>query len=113
MAYFAELDETNKVIRVLVVSDTEASDGENFLANVCGLGGRWIETFQDGSQRGVYAGEDFIYDEEEDIFITPQPYLSWSRTGCFWNAPTPMPTNGIYTWNEEDQAWVEFVPLTE
>ena len=36
MAYFAEVDEDNIVVRVLSVSDTEEHRGEEFLANDLG-----------------------------------------------------------------------------
>jgi hypothetical protein len=30
-----------------------------------------------------------------------------------WEAPTPMPTDGIYSWNEANLAWEEVTPPTE
>ena len=42
MAHFAELDENNIVLRVIVVSDDDAVDGEVFCNNL--LGGRWKQT---------------------------------------------------------------------
>jgi len=57
---------------------------------------------------GTYAGVGYSYNEAEDIFITPQPYPSWVRTGSFWAAPVSMPTDGaMYFWDEETLAWVE------
>jgi len=58
--------------------------------------------------RGTYAGIGYSYNSAEDIFITPKPYPSWVRTGSFWDAPIPMPTDGaMYSWDEETLAWVE------
>ena len=42
MAHFAELDENNIVLRVIVVSDEDAIDGEVFCNNL--LGGSWKQT---------------------------------------------------------------------
>jgi len=56
--------------------------------------------------RGVYAGVGFSYNETEDIFVTPQPYPSWTREGSYWYAPVKYPTDGKnYIWNETTQTW--------
>jgi hypothetical protein len=63
--------------------------------------------------RGTYAGIGYSYNEEEDIFVTPQPYPSWIREGSFWYAPVPYPSDGaiypapgkVYLWNEETLFW--------
>jgi hypothetical protein len=68
MANFAEINDDGIVIRVLVVADDKAADGENFLANELGFGGTWVETFEDGT-RGVFAGVGFTYDKNKDVFI--------------------------------------------
>ena len=49
------------------------------------------------------------YNAEEDIFVAPQPYPSWIRSGSFWNPPTPMPTTEgkFYYWSEDDLSWRE------
>ena len=44
MAHFAQVDDNNVVTRVLVVDDSNAVDGQNFLANTLGLGGIWVQT---------------------------------------------------------------------
>lgn len=31
----------------------------------------WVETWQDGSQRGIYAGLGFVYDAVNDVFVAP------------------------------------------
>lgn len=56
--------------------------------------------------RGIYAGIGMSYNADEDIFVVPQPYASWTREGSFWYAPVPYPTDGnLYTWDEETQTW--------
>ena len=62
--------------------------------------------------RGTYAGIGHSYNEEEDIFIAPQPYPSWIRSGSFWQAPEPMPEDGnFYRWDEESLSWIEIPTL--
>jgi hypothetical protein len=48
-------------------------------------------------------------------FAAPQPYASWTlnTNSYLWEAPTPMPTDGIYEWNEENLAWEEVTLPTE
>ena len=59
--------------------------------------------------RGNYAGIGFTYDKENDVFYAPQPYASWvlNKDTWLWEAPIPMPTNGIYQWDEATTSWVE------
>lgn len=63
--------------------------------------------------RGNYAGIGYIYDQKNDVFYPPQPYLSWSmdQTIWLWVPPTPYPNDGkIYDWNEEALIWIEVAP---
>jgi hypothetical protein len=82
MAYFAELDNTNTVLRVISVSndvcgeptlgfpDTEAA-GRAFIANTLKLGGVWKQTSYNANFRGKYAGIGDSYDADLDEFVTP------------------------------------------
>jgi hypothetical protein len=106
MAHFAEIDNDNKVIRVLVVADEYEKDGQKYLSKTLGLGGTWIQTSYNSQIRGIYAGVGYSYDKTEDIFITPQPFPSWIREGSIWNSPIAHPKDGEgYQWNEENQSW--------
>jgi len=69
MAHFAELDENNKVIRVLVVDNSQEHRGQDFLAVDCGLGGRWIQTSYNEKFRKKFAGIGDTYDPVQDIFV--------------------------------------------
>ncbi len=108
MSHFAEIDSNGIVLRVLVVPDTEEANGQNYLANELGLGGTWIQTSFNNKIRGTFAGVGYEYNEQEDIFIAPQPFPSWTRVGSFWEAPSPYPNDGkSYSWNEETGSWNE------
>lgn len=79
MAHFAELDENNKVLQVVVVNNQEILNydgteneqkGIDFCVNL--FGGKWIQTSYNNRKRGTFAGIDFIYDPVNDIFIKPE-----------------------------------------
>ena len=111
MAHWAEIDENNIVIRVTVGDNNEPDEGYQWLLD--NLGGIWIKTSYNNNIRGVFAGVGYSYNSDEDIFVTPQPYPSWTRNGSFWQAPTPMPTDGkLYNWDEDTTSWVEIAALS-
>jgi len=110
MAHYAYLDENNIVVAVTVGKDeTELIDGldtETYYAQ--GTPYTVKRTSYNGNIRKNYAGIGYSYNEEEDIFVAPQPYPSWIRNGSFWQAPLAMPNDGkIYTWNEDNISWDE------
>ena len=132
MAHFAEIDENNIVLRVLVVPDEEEHRGQEFLSEDLGLGGRWEKTSrntrggihydantyeisldQSKSFRKNYAGIGYLYDETRDAFVPPKPFESWilDEFSCLWNPPIPMPeTGGPWEWNEEIGNWEAIFP---
>lgn len=71
MAHFAELDENNIVLRVLVVDNEHEDNGQQYLAETLGLGGTWKQTSYNASIRGKFAGIGDSYDPELDIFVSP------------------------------------------
>jgi hypothetical protein len=71
MAHFAQIDENNIVVNVLVVPDSEESRGAEYLAEDLGLGGTWIQTSYNSRLRGTFASIGHTYDEKLDIFIAP------------------------------------------
>jgi hypothetical protein len=112
MAHFAEIDQNNLVIRVLVVPDTQEHRGHDYLSNDLELGGTWIQTSYNARIRKNYAGIGMSYDADRDAFIPEQPFASWilNEETCLWEAPTPYPTDGLmYEWNETDTDWKAIV----
>jgi hypothetical protein len=113
MAHYAFLNNNNIVTEVITgrnedevvdgISDWETHYGE-FRSQTC------KRTSYNGNIRGKYAAIGDLYNPEEDIFIAPQPFPSWTRNGSFWEAPTPFPTDGKeYQWVEADLNW-QLVP---
>lgn len=89
MAHFAELDENNIVIRVLVVNNSDMIDengseseqkGIEFLKNIFGEDTRWIQTSYNRNFRGVYAGPGHYYDSAADVFVQNNLVLEMSDT---------------------------------
>ena len=110
MAHFAKV--SNGVVVQVIVAEPEF-----FQTFVDTSPGEWIQTSYNthGGQhpegrplRKNYAGIGFTYDRTRDAFIPPKPYASWTlnEDTCLWDAPTPMPTNGVYTWDESTTSWV-------
>ena len=69
MSHFAELDENNIVIRVLVGDNDMPNEGYDWFVET--LGGRWVQTSYNGNFRGCFAGVGFVYDETNDVFYNP------------------------------------------
>ena len=106
MAHFAELDENNVVLRVVVVGNdinTAAGPlGENDMhvdgETWCGKffkteTNTWKQTSYNNNFRKQYAGKGCTYDAEKDIFISPQPYPAWTLdSNGDWQAPLAKPT---------------------
>jgi hypothetical protein len=110
MAHYAFLDENNVVTEVITgIDETELIEGldtetwyGNFRGQVC------KRTSYSARIRGMYAGIGCTYNYEEDIFIAPQNFPSWVRTGSWWYPPTPRPNDDKnYAWNEENLSWEE------
>tara|TARA_Y100000004_G_C8898038_1_gene405082 strand:+ start:718 stop:1161 length:444 start_codon:yes stop_codon:yes gene_type:complete len=126
MAHFAELDKDNKVIRVLVFDnkDVDANGGDQSeqaaehiksMIPLSKTGVKWVQTSYNNNFRKQYAGRGFTYDPEDDVFIAPQPFPSWSlnETTHDWEAPVAFPSsqshNGIELgcfWDESGRVWM-------
>lgn len=94
MAHFAQLDENNKVIAVIVVHDNELlvngveleAKGIAFLVLWSGGYPFWKQTSYNATIRKNYAGIGYSYDPDRDAFIPPKPdgdYVLDEQT-CQW-----------------------------
>jgi len=118
MAHFAQLDDNNVVLQVIVVNNSECLDEVGNESEAVGvafcqslfLNTRWKQTSYNGTMRKNYAGIGYQYDSIRNAFISPKPYSSWilDESTCQWNAPTPYPTDGKqYVWDEPTTSWIE------
>lgn len=73
MSHWAELDENNKVIRVLVGDNNDPAGDEGYLWLIENFSGTWVKTSYNGSIRYNYAGIGYTYDSIDDAFIAPMP----------------------------------------
>ena len=67
LTYFAELDQNDVVLRV-IVADQEFID-----SGAVGDPSQWVQTFLDGDKRKNYAGIGDRFDRKLDAFIAPKP----------------------------------------
>lgn len=76
MSHWAELDQTNKVIRVLVGDNNDPAGDEGYQWLIDNLGGNWIKTSYNAAKNGFrynFAGIGYSYDPIDDAFIAPTP----------------------------------------
>ena len=125
MAHFAELNSSNEVLRVIVISNDDVdanggdqhADAETFVASIVpyGTGGAsWKQTSYNNNFRKQYAGIGCTYDASKNKFILPKPFASWSLDSSDdWKAPVTYPnvneisSNPVQiTWDEDNQKWL-------
>ena len=73
MSHWAEIDNNNKVIRVLVGDNNDPAGDEGYQWLIDNLGGTWVQTSYNGNFRYNYAGIGYSYDKVADAFIAPKP----------------------------------------
>lgn len=73
MAHFAELDDNNIVIRVLVTDNNDPNGDEGYQFLLDTFGGTWLKTSYNANIRYNYAGIGYTYDRIDDAFIAPMP----------------------------------------
>lgn len=125
MAHFAELNNSNEVLRVVVISNDDvdshggelSSEAETFVASIVPHsedGTAWKQTSYNNNFRKQYAGIGDTFDSSKDKFIKPQPFSSWSLdSNDDWVAPVTYPTITeidsvpvMISWDEDNQKWL-------
>lgn len=93
MAHFAQLDDNNTVLQVIVVHNNELVSSKQtsvnedgtiavsviesedagiaFCQSIFGADTRWAQTSYNGNFRGKYAGIGDVYDADAGVFFTP------------------------------------------
>lgn len=118
MAHFAELNENNEVIKVVVVANDVLLDEQGVEQESLGIafcedlfGGTWKQTSYNRRIRKNFAGIGDTFDSTRNAFIPPKPRPSWvlNEETCQWETPIPMPIDEyFYAWNEETRSWDQF-----
>jgi len=120
--YFAEVDTSNEVKRVVTLDSKDMIDDEDdTISEDLGLQlctklfgdispNIWVRTYKKGTTRGVFAIIGGTYDSSNDVFLKPKPYNSWTYDSATkdWKAPLVEPTieesdpivGWVYRWNE-------------
>lgn len=118
MAYFAEINDSNIVTRVVAVADSDCLDGDGneseavgivFLKALLGDSTTWVQTSYNARIRKNYAGIGYSWDSSRNAFIPPKFFNSWTlnETTCDWNPPTAVPdSTNRYYWDEDNTEWV-------
>jgi len=87
MSHWAEIDENNVVLRVLVGDNNDPNGDEGHQWLIDNLGGTWIKTSYNANIRKNFASVGFIYDTERDAFVSPEPDgIGWvlNEETCRW-----------------------------
>lgn len=119
MAHYAILNEYNIVTQVIVGKDENEPLPEGYDSWEKYYGGKRTSYNTFGNQhlnngtpfRGNYAGVGYRYDEDFDVFISPQPYPSWklNYTTFQWESPVAKPEDiegFIWKWSEYNKEWI-------
>ena len=119
MAYFAELDENNLVLRVVGVGNEITTidgveveqRGIDFLTDLLPGSGPWVQTSFNSNRRREYANVGMAYDPTLDVFYgTVHPiYCSsyiFDDVTKTWEPPTPRPGEAWW-WDDEAVKWVK------
>ena len=76
MSHWAEINDSNTVIRVVVGDNNDPAGDEGYQWLIDNLGGTWIKTSYNAAINGFrfnYAGIGYSYDPIDDAFIAPIP----------------------------------------
>jgi len=86
MSHWAELDENNVIVRVLVGDNNDPAGDEGHSWLIDNLGGTWIKTSYNGTIRKNFAGIGYFYDSEMDAFIQPKCHddAILDEITCLW-----------------------------
>jgi len=120
MGHFAQIDDNNIVVQVIVAEQDFINTG------AVGDPSRWIQTSYNtmGGEhrlggtplRKNYAGIGYTYNRQLDAFVPPKPFPSWvlNEDTCLYNSPIPYPEDAgqgdppkMYMWNEDKLGWDE------
>ena len=131
MAHFAELNNSNEVLRVVVISNEDvnanggdySTEAETFVSTIVphsSGGNQWKQTSYNGNARKQYAGIGDTFNASKNKFIKPKPFPSWSLdSNDDWQAPVPYPkiteidSNIVLIfWDEDNQKWTGKVDST-
>lgn len=121
MEHFAQLDENNVVLQVIIIAEDDIRDSDGNVSEEIGSffckqlindpSSKWKRTSFNHEFRGRFGNVGFTYDESLDVFIAPQPFPSWTLDPqttnwiCPLGDPPEIPLELIreylYVWDED------------
>lgn len=118
MAHFAQINENNAVLQVIVVNNNDILDENGNESEQKGVefcqalfpNTTWKQTSYNAKFRKNYAGIGYSYDPARDAFVPPKFFASWvlNEETCRWEPPTPRPQDGnLYEWDENSLSWIQ------
>jgi hypothetical protein len=95
MIKYAELDSNNKVVNIVIAT-------ESYISSIPGkfVNGEQVENFD--------AVIGATYEEDSKKFIKEQPYPSWTLNEIGeWHPPVPrIVGDGLQMWDEDSLSWI-------
>jgi hypothetical protein len=127
MAHYALINKENIVVQVITGVDENIIQIDLDGTEVGGTSQAWEQfyssrpwfnglickrTSYNGNIRANFAGVNFMYDPDFDVFIAPRPYASWklNYTTYQWDAPVAKPEDiegFIWKWSEVNLEWIK------
>tara|TARA_A100001037_G_C14901551_1_gene523078 strand:- start:367 stop:765 length:399 start_codon:yes stop_codon:yes gene_type:complete len=119
MAHFAELNDSNEVINLIVINNFDILDEDGKESEAIGIAlakeitnssNDWVQTSYNNNFRKQLGEPGFTYDETKDIFIAPKPYASWTLDdNSDWQPPIAKPDydgdGSEWWWQEDENKW--------
>jgi len=108
MANFAEIDDNNIVIGVIIIDDNDCSggqypeseeSGQDFINNELKISGVWKQTSFNDNFRYNFAKTGMLFDEERDAFYwkenpdtgyVPPLFFNEGNLKWYWETPNPL-----------------------
>lgn len=102
MAHFAQLDENNNILAVIVINNQTIDDlpfpesepvGISYCHQLYGPDTIWLQTSYHGNFRYTYAPVGGLYLPEYDVFAYPPPAPNWTYNPVTheWDPPPEPP----------------------
>ena len=124
MAHYALINSNNVVVKVITGVDEDVTQIDTDGTEIGGSSEAWERFYENqpwhsgltckrtsynNNIRKQYAGVGYTYNADANVFVAPQPFISWVLDNNFdWQAPVPYPNDGFeYVWNEHRQVWID------
>jgi hypothetical protein len=90
MSHWAEINQDNIVLRVVVGDNNAPDEGQAFVES---LGGTWVKTSYNANIRDRFAGIGMRYDQKADVFVKVFP-------------ASPPNDGQLWEWESDEVGWV-------